>query len=146
MRPTSGGEESKLIEIETACLAIAKAGREVLEWQWDERFQVVLCQIRSEQADVVSAILQKSFVARCDHADLPNATVRVRKIANAMGGLQGDQLLFTTDPDREPTLFAAWWPWGDNVTTSVRIGYFAESFSEAEAKELTAKFKGWFGV
>jgi len=39
-----------------------------------------------------------------------------------VGGLRQDQILVATEPSESLMSYGLWWPWGDDVTISFRIG------------------------
>ena len=138
--------EARLAEMEAECREIVGAGQEFLHWQEDDRFQAVVSVFKREKAEQVLAIVEKAFLTKWTYADLKKAPARVKEIAKSLGGLRAGQMLFSSDPDCAPILFAAWWPWGNNNYISIRIGYWAEGLSETAQETVTGEFKSWFGV
>jgi len=49
----------------------------------------------------------------------------VRAIAQVWGLRQG-QRMFVLDPDHEPLLYAAWWPWNGGKSFSLRVSCTAD--------------------
>lgn len=137
-------QQAAFTELEGKCREIVQAVR--FHWQWDERFEAALLQLSREDADEVMKILEKSFVAKWTASDLEDAPSSVKELARALGGLWEGQILFTSDPNRDPMLIAAWWPWGDSTTISVRTAYFSKGLETGDEKALAEMFKGWFGL
>jgi len=46
----------------------------------------------------------------------------VREVADRAGGLRAGQLILASGPVGGYFSYGLWWPWGDGMTTSVRIG------------------------
>jgi hypothetical protein len=75
-----------------------------------------------DEADRVERLLDRHLTARWDSASIDDAPPRTQEVAKQIGVREG-QLLFVADNgDGDPVLFAAWWPWGNGETVSLRIG------------------------
>ncbi len=51
-----------------------------------------------------------------------NRTGRAERSAEATGGVRTDQRVFTGDNSGRLLGYGLWWPWGDEITISLRIG------------------------
>jgi hypothetical protein len=142
-------EEAASMEIpESAspCIRLRSALEGILEWKWDGRFGTVLAEFPSENRMAVLGILDQHLISRWDSATIGEALETVKKVQGHLGGLMAGQLLLLSDPDAEPLVYCAWWPWGNRQTISIRIGLFSET-ANAEVKSLlTEELKSWFGV
>lgn len=102
-------------------------------WTYDRRLKCVTCALtKAEQAEdlaAVAAVLPASWTANT----LSAAPPEVRAAVGACGGLRAGQSVSwgsgaSTGGDGEtpvPAAFGLWWPWGDEVTISLRIGLHA---------------------
>ena len=70
----------------------------------------------------------------------------VKMVINYFGGLNSDQLLFTSNPEKDGLFLCAWWPWGNGETISIRLAVFSELLTDQENEELTTVFKSWFKI
>jgi hypothetical protein len=139
-------DDPKKSGLENDCKELLSAFQGVLSWKWDGRFETVLAEFGVDNKDSIRAILERYLRITWDSSNIGNAPDFVREIDSHLGGLRSGQLLLTSDPDREPFIFCAWWPWGDDKTISIRI---APSYKKLLDSEKTAKiqlFKGWFGI
>lgn len=65
----------------------------------------------------------------------------VQEIGELVGGLRSDQILVSTEPNESLMAYGLWWPWGDDVTISFRIGLAGLSSNRYEED-----FRELFGV
>ena len=103
----------------------------------------VLATFPVTESDTVTTALNDHFSRCWTSTDSSSASDLVKGVLDGLGGIREGQLLFTSNPDRLPMLFGAWWPWGNGETVSLRIGFDVGS---AESASLTEKLKSWFGV
>jgi hypothetical protein len=91
-------------------------------WSWDGR---LTCVASSFGMDVVSEARTAILYAlphEWTHRSVRSAPPSVIEVADATGGLRPDQILFASDPVEATFAYGLWWPWGDDVTISMRIG------------------------
>lgn len=91
-------------------------------WSWDSRFTCVSSSFSAELEQEARAAIAQSFAAQFTHRTVRSAPTHLHEVAENTGGLRSDQLLVTTDPHAGLTGFGLWWPWGDDVTISFRVG------------------------
>ena len=53
---------------------------------------------------------------------IAGAPTQARELAETTGGVRPDQRLYTMDQLGRIVAFGLWWPWGDEITISLRIG------------------------
>jgi hypothetical protein len=128
-----------------AAARLAEATAEPLSWEWDSRLSAVLSAIEAPRHLPVLELVGALFPATWDHRTLSTAPELVRKIASAWGGLSSGQRLFTLEPEDDPLFFAAWWPWGDGTTFSLRISCVARG-AAAKGRDPLAQLRRWFSV
>lgn len=132
--------------LETVCKELGSAFQGILSWQWDSRFGAVLAEFGAGKKESIRGILERSLSITWESSNIDIAPEIVREINSHFGGLRAGQVLFTTDPNREPLIFCAWWPWGDGKTISIRIGSPFQKLSDSERAEKIQLFKKWFGI
>jgi hypothetical protein len=130
-----------LAEAERVSTTLIAASRELLRWEWDSRFSAALAVVKAPNDRTVLELLASSFVHAWERDSVAGAPAEVRTIAAAWG-LNAGQRLFTLDPADDPLLFAAWWPWGNPTTASLRIGCSARGSSDDPLDEL----RRWFSL
>ena len=132
--------------LESVCRELRSAFQGILSWKWDSRFEAALAEFAAGKKEGIRAILERSLRITWDRSNIGNAPVVVQEIDSHLGGLRSGQLLFTSDPDREPFIFCAWWPWGDGKTISIRIASSDKKLSDSEQAEKIQLVKEWFGI
>lgn len=114
-------DDPKRSKLENDCKEVLGAFQGVLSWNWDGRFETILAEFDVENKDSIRAILERYLHRTWDSSNIDNAPDAVGTINDRLGRLRTDQLLFTSDPNREAFIFCAWWPWGNGKTISIRI-------------------------
>ena len=133
-------------DIENVSRELSSAFQGVLLWQWDRRFETVLAEFAIDKKDDIRAMLERHLSMTWDSSNVANAPESVRTVDSQFGGLWPGQLLFSSDPNRDPLIFCTWWPWGDGKSISIRIGSSYITLSDSERDEKIQLFKGCFGV
>ncbi len=91
-------------------------------WSWDSRLVCITSSFAVEVESKARAAALEALPLEYTAATLARASSDLRRVAERTGGLRMGQLLLTS---REPTpvmAFGLWWPWGDGMTTSFRVG------------------------
>ncbi len=102
--------------------AALKATWPARAWSWDSRLMCVTSSFAVEVESKARAAALEALPLEYTAATLARAGSDLRRVAERTGGLRMGQLLLTT---RHPTpiiVFGLWWPWGDGMTTSFRVG------------------------
>ena len=134
------------IDLERLSTAIAQEGRDVFQWEWAESLPRVLTKVDIKDSRRVQGILDKHFHSRWTASTVQRAPSCAAKILERMNGIMTGQALYLGAPGSDPFPFAAWWPWSNGTTFSVRIGYCAGDGSQKTDPSLDARMKEWFGV
>ena len=114
-------------ELQNACKNVAAALQGFLSWKWDNRFGVVLAEFGTEDKDKILSVLEQHFNSVWDMSSIQTAPENVYAAANSLGGLDEEQVFFTSAIEKEILIFCAWWPWGNGKTISIRIAPFPGS-------------------
>ncbi|MCP4132385.1 MAG: hypothetical protein GY754_15545 [bacterium] len=125
------------------CAEIYKGIPAENRWQWDKRFDVPVIIVGGDNAESVLVMVTEQFEVRLDGVG-DNLSVLVNKVLESIGGIESGQLVFYTIGEESLILYAAWWPWNDGKTISLRIGIeslYEDSFNR---KEITGYLKDWF--
>jgi hypothetical protein len=99
-------------------------------WSWDNRFGCVASSFGIDLVPDARAALREALVNEWTMRTISGAPPVVREVAESTGGIRPDQLLFSSDPAARVLSYGLWWPWGDDITISLRIGlsgYASES-------------------
>jgi hypothetical protein len=133
-------------ELENKCEELVSAFKDVLSWQWDNRFGAVLAEFGVNNKDSIRAILERYLGNTWDSSNIGSAPDAIQKINSHLGKLRSGQLLFTSDPKQEAFIYCAWWPWGNGQTISIRIAPYYKELSDSDKAEKTQQLKDWFGI
>ena len=133
-------------DMENICTEIFNTLQGILSWKWDDRFEAALAEVSVDDKDSVRAVLDRYLGNTWEKSTVKKAPDSVRVIAKNIGGIMPGQMLLTSDTAQEAFVVAAWWPWGDGKTISVRVSPYDPTLSQSETETLTEKFKGWFGL
>jgi hypothetical protein len=92
-------------------------------WSWDGRHSCVsssfAVELEGKARAAASTVLPKDWTP----ATLSAAPPALREIAERSGGLRAGQAIFSAATITNSAFaYALWWPWGDGMTTSMRIG------------------------
>ncbi len=101
-------------------------------WSWDSRFSCVSSSFSAELEQEARAAIAQTFALQFTQRSLRTAPPRVVEIAETTGGLRPDQLLVLTEDFGGHEGFGLWWPWGDDVTISFRVGLVGPSATQYE--------------
>jgi hypothetical protein len=131
---------------EAICRDLAAAFRAGLAWKWDARFGTVLAEFPLESKASILGILDRHMVDRWDSASIEDAPEAAKKVKAHLGGLMAGQLLFLSDPGGDSLVYCAWWPWGNGLTISIRIGLFGGGSHEDTKQANADVLKRAFGI
>jgi hypothetical protein len=111
-------------------------------WSWDGR---LTCLASSFDAELEQRAREAALLA-LPHSwisgSLASAPGVLRDLATRTGGLRPGQTLFGSKPVGRGHAYGLWWPWGDNVSISLRIGLAGPDFGERH----NARLRDLFGV
>jgi hypothetical protein len=93
-------------------------------WSWDARLSCVSSSFSSELDSKARAAAMTVLPKDWTHTTISAAPPPVREIAERTGGLRAGQAILSAASIGTGAAFAygLWWPWGDGMTTSLRIG------------------------
>jgi len=64
----------------------------------------------------------------------------LRDLAERTGGLRAGQMLLASAIVGDAFAYGLWWPWGDGMTTSLRIGLAGPNLTEGALQRLRDAF------
>lgn len=132
-------------DLKEACGELLADFDGVLSWKWDKNFGAFMAEFSAESQNEVRPILERHLSQKWDSNTIRNAPDTVKTGAGEFGDMRSGQLLFTSDPEGNVLILAAWWPWGDGEVVSVRIASPAEESPDSEKTGIFKRFKGLFG-
>lgn len=113
--------DDKKAAIENACKELVKDLDDLLDWEWDDRFESLVAEFTTESQEQVVSILEKHLKLTWNDKSIKKAPGVIKANSERFGSLRKGQLMFTTDPESSKHIIAAWWPWGDGKSVSIRI-------------------------
>jgi hypothetical protein len=91
-------------------------------WSWDGRLSCIASSINAELDAKARAAAALVMSSEWTSVTIQRAPPNLQDIAERTGGLRAGQLILTSTPAGGTFAYGLWWPWGDGITTSVRIG------------------------
>lgn len=91
-------------------------------FSWDSRFSCVASSFSVQLETDARAAVARTFKFQWTARSVRTAPETVQEIADQVGGLRPDQILVATEPSDTVMAYGLWWPWGDDVTISYRVG------------------------
>lgn len=110
-------------------------------WSWDGRLSCLSSSFNVELADEARTAAKRALPHQWTAKDIDTAPEVIREIADSSGGVRAEQLVLSTDASARVIAFGLWWPWGDDMTISLRVG-LAGRISEDDQES----FRDLFGA
>jgi hypothetical protein len=111
-------------------------------WSWDKRVSCVTSSFVVELEAKARAAAATILPTEWTSTTIGRASPTLREIAERTGGLRAGQIITVSGGAGTGFAYSLWWPWGDGMTTSARIG-LGGSFASESALE---KLRDVFGV
>jgi hypothetical protein len=103
-------------------------------WSWDSRVSCVASSFGHDLMEEARQAAAIAFPYEWTKPTLQSAPPIIRDIAERTGGVRADQRLLATQPFGKLIAYGMWWPWGDEITISLRIGLAGSGASYEEAR------------
>jgi hypothetical protein len=91
-------------------------------WSWDERLSCVTSTFNVELAAKARTALEIALPSEWTSTTIRRAPPVLGELAERTGGLRAGQMLLASTMVGPALAYGLWWPWGDGMTTSMRIG------------------------
>lgn len=111
-------------------------------WSWDGRLACVSSSFGADLEAKARAAAAEALPTVWTSTTLVKGTPQLRDVAEKSGGLRSGQLLMTGRTFGSILPFGLWWPWGDGLTISLRVGLGGIDMSDEPYQE----FRDLFGV
>jgi hypothetical protein len=109
-------------------------------WSWDKRVSCVTSSFVVEFEAKARSVAQVVMPSEFTSSTIGRAPQALRDLAERTGGLRAGQLILTTNSPGSGFAYALWWPWGDGMTTSARIGLGGTFGGESSLEKLRDVF------
>ena len=111
-------------------------------WSWDGRFTCVTSTFNTELEPRARAAIALALTTEWTPGTIHNSPPALRELAERTGGMRAGQLLFASAVVGRAFTYGLWWPWGDGMATSLRIGVGGPDARE----DAQARLRDTFGV
>jgi hypothetical protein len=109
-------------------------------WSWDRRVSCVTSSFAIEFEEQARAAAARALPTEWTPGLIGRAPPPLREIAERTGGLRPGQYILSTSGASAGFAYALWWPWGDGMTTSARIGLGGAFGGEGSLQRLRDAF------
>jgi hypothetical protein len=91
-------------------------------WSWDARQSCVASSFSADLETAAKAAAMAALPRQWTPRTLDRAPPTLRELAERTGGLREGQMLLATAGLGAAFAYGLWWPWGDGITISARVG------------------------
>jgi len=91
-------------------------------WSWDGRLSCVSSSFATELDGKARAAAQIALPNEWTSTTVSRAPPPLRELVERSGGLRPGQMLLAGAGGGASFAYGLWWPWGDGMTTSLRVG------------------------
>ena len=91
-------------------------------WSWDSRMGCLTSSFSADFEQKAREAALDALPTQFTAATLAGAPPRLREAVEGAGGLRSSQLAFGGGHQNGLYAFGLWWPWGDAMTISFRVG------------------------
>jgi hypothetical protein len=118
------------------------------KWRWDDQFGHALVVFEKEFLELIYIPIVNEFDCQWDFNSIDKAPGPIHQFVQSSFGLIPGQKLFTTSIARNAGLFlyATWWPWGDNINFSLRVGLVSPAEKTLSKSQIHTLLTQWFKI
>ena len=131
-------------EIKELCKELMDDFDRLLSWKWDSGFSALVAEFSTDKQDEVRSVLERHLGFKWDRNSIRKAPEKIKTQTGDLGDLCDNQLLFSSDPEGNILIFAAWWPWGNGEVVSVRIASPSTGERDAKPEGVFSMMKRFF--
>ena len=132
--------------LKTICERISLNIPDEDKWRWDDHFKTALVTFEKKDMELIFFPIMQEFAKQWDFVSIDQAEGAFFKYFNDRFGLVPGQKIFTTEDDTGVILFATWWPWGDDLRFSLRVGLYANGQKGLDDKHIKFCLTKWFNL
>lgn len=108
-------------------------------WSWDYRLNCVASSFHVDLTSECELALHGSFADRFDSKTIARAPDGIVELSESTGGIRADQIIYLMRSTGRLAPYAMWWPWGDEMTVSLRVG-LSGYVGEADYQRMQVEF------
>ncbi|MGH7295128.1 MAG: hypothetical protein ACRELB_09355 [Polyangiaceae bacterium] len=109
-------------------------------WSWDNRLTCVSSSFATELEGNARTAAGLALGSEWTSSTIHRASPQVRALAERTGGLRSGQMILVSAGVGAAFAYGLWWPWGDGMTTSLRIGLEGVDSSQDAFQRLRDSF------
>jgi hypothetical protein len=109
-------------------------------WSWDSRLSCVTSSFSVELEPKARSALGIVLLSEWTATSIRRAPAGIRELADRTGGVRSGQSVFARAVAGDSFAYGLWWPWGDGMTTSMRIGIGGPDATDSALQELRDAF------
>lgn len=109
-------------------------------WSWDYRFNCVASSFHVDLTRDCERALLSVFTDEYTQRNITKAPEHIQELGEEIGGIRADQRIFTMSSNARLVPYAMWWPWGDEITISLRVG-LAGYVGESDHQRMQIEFQ-----
>jgi len=109
-------------------------------WSWDHRLNCVASSLHADLTRDCEKALLSVFPEVYDHRTISKAPEHIQDLAEEIGGVRADQRIFTVTSNARLLPYGMWWPWGDEITISLRVG-LTGYVGDSDHQRMQAEFQ-----
>ena len=91
-------------------------------WSWDYRFSTVTSSFHVDLIPEAEKAVTAFMPDEWNYRSIANAPSVIREVVDGAGGVRTDQRVFAMPQSGRLLAYGLWWPWGDEITISLRVG------------------------
>jgi hypothetical protein len=111
-------------------------------WSWDPRLSCIASTFSVDMEATARTVTLASFPSEWSSRTLPTAPPNMQELAERCGGLRTGQGLFGGLGVGRVYAYGLWWPWGDGVSISLRVGLSGID----DNHDMMNRFRDVFGI
>ena len=134
---TSGGAWASVF----AAMKEVRAAWPARGWSWDNRLSCVSSSFATELDGQARSAASLALPNEWTSSTIHRAAPPVRALAERTGGLRAGQIILVSSGIGSAFPYGLWWPWGDGMTTSLRVGIDGIDSSHDVFNRLREAFK-----
>jgi hypothetical protein len=124
-----------------AAMAEVRSAWPARGWSWDNRLSCVSSSFATELEGKARAAAGLALGTEWTSSTIHRAAPGMKALADRTGGLRSGQLILVSAAVGAAFAYGLWWPWGDGMTTSLRIGLEGVDSSQDAFNRLREAFK-----
>lgn len=114
-------------------------------WSWDGVYETALVAFDRTELDLIYLPITQEFDEQWDIDTIDRFHPQFTTYFKRVFGIVPGQKIFTS-VSGGLVLFAVWWPWGDGVKTSLRVGLFVSDAGDTKRKQIKDRLFEWFHI